>query len=283
MRILEIDRDGDELVQGFVRAEWPQRASIAGGAASAWIKMFLRSASLWSQAKPLSAAVRIAIEPGRPVTTVHSFVVAKPNEPRLRLVLAAFMRTDQMGAGHTEGPQEGEDLGGALSAPGRAAVRHGARIAADGERPRDPSQLAPGRPAAAPAADFRRSRGPVRLRAPGDALEPAARAAAGISPQHGPVERHAGNSAALGAGPGGAGRAGQERRLQHRGVPEYANGGIRRRGRGDAGRFDRRDVLCRNSMRLPGSRRSRKIGRRRSRITFIPGSCWRALRRRWRS
>ena len=84
MRILEIDRGGDELVQGFVRAEWPQRASIAGGAASAWIKMFLRSASLWSQAKPLSASVRIAIEPGRPVTTVHSFVVAKPSLPDLQ-------------------------------------------------------------------------------------------------------------------------------------------------------------------------------------------------------
>jgi hypothetical protein len=132
MRILEIDRDGDELVQGFVRAEWPQRASIAGGAASAWIKMFLRSASLWSQAKPLSAAVRIAIEPGRPVTTVHSFVVAKPNEPRLRLVLAAFMRTDQMGAGHTEGPQEGEDLAGRYLHPGEprfAMVRESLRTA----------------------------------------------------------------------------------------------------------------------------------------------------------
>lgn len=112
MRILEIDREGNELVQGFVRAEWPQRANLVGGKATAWIRMFLRSASLWPQAKPLSAAVRIAIEPGRPVTTVHSFVVAKRDEARLRLVLAAFMRTDQMGAGHTEGPQPGEDLVG---------------------------------------------------------------------------------------------------------------------------------------------------------------------------
>jgi hypothetical protein len=115
MRILEIDNGGAELVQGFVRAEWPQRASIASiasGNAMAWIQMFLRSASLWSQAKPVSAAVRIAIEPGRPVTTVHSFVVPKADEARLRLVLAAFMRTDQMGAGHTEGPQVGEDLAG---------------------------------------------------------------------------------------------------------------------------------------------------------------------------
>jgi hypothetical protein len=132
MRILEIDRGGDELVQGFVRAEWPQRASIAGGAASAWIKMFLRSASLWSQAKPLSASVRIAIEPGRPVTTVHSFVVARRDEPRLRLVLAAFMRTDQMGAGHTEGPQEGENLEGRYLHPGEprlAMVRESLRTA----------------------------------------------------------------------------------------------------------------------------------------------------------
>src|SRR5271170_2317460 len=110
MRILQIDRGTDQLVQGFVRAEWPQRANIVGGQAAAWIRMFLRGASLWSQAKPLSAAVRIAIEPGRPVTTVHSFVVAKRDEARLRLVLAAFMRTDQMGAGHTEGLQDGDDL-----------------------------------------------------------------------------------------------------------------------------------------------------------------------------
>jgi hypothetical protein len=112
MRILHIDRSGDDLVQGFVRAEWPQRSSLLDGQAAAWIQMFLRSASLWSQAKPLSAAVRIAIEPGRPVTTVHSFVAAKRDEARLRLVLAAFMRTDQMGAGRTEGPQDGETLPG---------------------------------------------------------------------------------------------------------------------------------------------------------------------------
>ncbi len=112
MRILEIERGGDELVQGFVRAEWPGRTALAGGQAAAWIRMFLRSASLWWQAKPLSAGVRIAIEPGRPITTVHSFVTAKRDEPRLRLVLAAFMRTDAMGAGQTQGPQLGEDLAG---------------------------------------------------------------------------------------------------------------------------------------------------------------------------
>ncbi len=112
MRILHIERGGDELLQGFVRAEWPQRAGIVGGKAASWIRMFLRSASLWSMAKPVSAAVRIAIEPGRPVTTVHSFVVERRNEPQLRLVLAAFMRTDQMGAGHTEGPQDDEELAG---------------------------------------------------------------------------------------------------------------------------------------------------------------------------
>ena len=122
MRVLQIDRGGDELVQGFVRAEWPSRSDIGGGKAMAWIKMFLRSASLWSQAKPLSAAVRIAIEPGCPVTTVHSFVVAKRDEPRLRLVLAAFMRTDQMGAGHTEGPQDGEDLVGRYLHPNEPRV-----------------------------------------------------------------------------------------------------------------------------------------------------------------
>jgi hypothetical protein len=117
MQILEIDAGERELLQGFVRAEWPQRADLAGGRAAAWIRMFLRSASLWYQARPLSAAVRIAIVPGRPVTTVHSFVVAKADEQRLRLVLAAFMRTDQMGAGHTEGPYHGRELTGCFIHP----------------------------------------------------------------------------------------------------------------------------------------------------------------------
>lgn len=135
MRILEIDRGGgDDLVQGFVRAEWPQRTSLLGGQATAWIQMFLRSASLWSQAKPLSAAVRIAIEPGHPVTTVHSFVAAKRDEARLRLVLAAFMRTDQMGAGQTEGPQDGESLPGRWLHPDepRIAIARDELRSADG-------------------------------------------------------------------------------------------------------------------------------------------------------
>ena len=122
MHILEIDRGDEELVQGFVRATWPQRADLVGGRAAAWIKMFLRSASLWSQAKPISAAVRIAVAPGRPVTTVHSFVTTKANAQRLRLVLAAFMRTDQMGAGETEGPQRGEELAGRFIHPDERRV-----------------------------------------------------------------------------------------------------------------------------------------------------------------
>jgi hypothetical protein len=122
MRILQIDRGTDQLVQGFVRAEWPQRANIVGGQAAAWIRLFLRSASLWSQANPLSASVRIAIEPGRPVTTVHSFITARRNEARLRLVLAAFTRTDQMGAGHTEGPQVGEELAGTYLHPNEPRI-----------------------------------------------------------------------------------------------------------------------------------------------------------------
>jgi hypothetical protein len=122
MQILEIDTGEEELLQGFVRAEWPRRADLVGGQAKAWIRMFLRSASLWSQAKPLSAAVRIAIEPGRPVTTVHSFVVARPDEQRLRLVLAAFMRTDQMGAGQTEAPERGMELIGRFIHPNEPRI-----------------------------------------------------------------------------------------------------------------------------------------------------------------
>jgi hypothetical protein len=132
MRILRIDRGGERLSQGLVRAEWPLRSNLLGGAANDWIRMFLRSASLWPQARPLSAAVRIAVEPGRPVTTVHSFVVERRDEERLRLVLAAFMRTDQMGAGHTEGPQTGEELEGRYLHPNEprfAIVRESLRVA----------------------------------------------------------------------------------------------------------------------------------------------------------
>lgn len=122
MRVLEIDRAGEALIQGFVRAEWPQRADLSGGRAGAWIRMFLRSAALWQHAKPLSAGLRIEIAPGRPVTTVHSFVCAKTDEERLRLVLAAFMRTDQMGAGQTAGPQTNDALEGRFIHPDESRV-----------------------------------------------------------------------------------------------------------------------------------------------------------------
>lgn len=122
MQILEIDHDGEELLQGFVRAQWPQRVDMAAGRAAAWIRLFLRSAALWSQARPLSAAVRIAIEPGKALSTVHSLVVRRRDEERLRLVLAAFMRTDQIGAGQTEAPEPGGELAGRFIHPGECRL-----------------------------------------------------------------------------------------------------------------------------------------------------------------
>jgi hypothetical protein len=155
MQILEIDCGGEELVQGFVRARWPQRADLLGGKAAGWIRMFLRSASLWAQAKPLSAAVRIAVEPGRPVTTVHSFVADKANEPRLRLLLAAFMRTDQMGAGETEAPQRGMELSGRFIHPGEPRIALARETLRAGKGFGHPSQSAAGGSPAASAADLR--------------------------------------------------------------------------------------------------------------------------------
>ncbi len=112
MYILQIDREGAPLVQGMIRAQWPSTAALRGGQANAWINMFVRSAALWSQVKLKSAGLRIAIEPGAPVTTIHSFVVDKSEETRLRLLLAAFLRTEGIGSGQAEAPHRGMALDG---------------------------------------------------------------------------------------------------------------------------------------------------------------------------
>ena len=118
MYVLEIERDGACLVQGFVRAQWPSSGDLRGGLAQAWIRLFVRSAALWSQVALKSAGLRIALVPGSPVTTVHSFVVEKCEEARLRLLLAAFLRTEGMGTGRAEVPQRGMALDGTFLHPG---------------------------------------------------------------------------------------------------------------------------------------------------------------------
>jgi hypothetical protein len=122
MYLLEVDRGGAQLVHGLVRAEWPVASAAADIRTGVWARLFLRSAALWSQLKPLSIAVRVAAEPAQGVTTVHSIVVPKAQEERLRLVLAAFLRTDQLAGGSTAVPQHGEELAGRFFHPGEARI-----------------------------------------------------------------------------------------------------------------------------------------------------------------
>jgi hypothetical protein len=100
---------GRPLVQGVVRTEWPAGTEAAGRIAT-WTRLFLASVSLWNQFQPRSVAVRLTYDPGRPLTSVHAFVADAAEADRLRLVLAAFLRTDQIATGHTEAPLSAEDL-----------------------------------------------------------------------------------------------------------------------------------------------------------------------------
>jgi hypothetical protein len=122
MYLLEVDRGGELLVHGLVRAEWPLASAASDIRTGVWARLFLRSAALWSQLKPLSLAVRVAAEPAQGVTTIHSIVVPKAQEERLRLVLAAFLRTDQLAGGSTAVPQHGEELAGRFFHPGEARI-----------------------------------------------------------------------------------------------------------------------------------------------------------------
>lgn len=97
------------LVQGFVRTEWPSGAEAAGRIA-AWTRLFLASVSLWRQFRPRSVAVRLTHTPGRPLTSVHAFVADAADAGRLRLVLAAFLRTGRIATGNTEAPMSADDL-----------------------------------------------------------------------------------------------------------------------------------------------------------------------------
>src|SRR5258707_7201015 len=101
MLLLDIDHHGAQLVQGFVRCQWPASSNIRNEQAGAWIRLFVRSAMLWSQLRPMSSAIRISASPGQPLVTVHSFVTPKAQESRLRLMLAAFLRCAYTGGGQT--------------------------------------------------------------------------------------------------------------------------------------------------------------------------------------
>lgn len=125
MFLREIDQGGTPAVQGFVKVQWPPGDPLRASQVRAWARFFIRSTLLWSQVLPLSAAIRIAAQPGQPLTSVHSLVVPKTQEARLRLVLAAFMRTDGMGGAATEAPQQGGDLEGEFRHSGDPRVAIG--------------------------------------------------------------------------------------------------------------------------------------------------------------
>jgi hypothetical protein len=122
MLLLHVESGDEPLAQGFVRAQWPAGDQMAAGRVPMWIRLFLRSTILWSQARPLSAALRLSAQPGRPLTTVHSFVVSKTQEARLRLVLAAFLRTNEMGGAEADVPQQETDLSGVFIHPDETRI-----------------------------------------------------------------------------------------------------------------------------------------------------------------
>jgi hypothetical protein len=111
MLLLEVD-SGERLVQGFVRLRWPAADRIAAGDVADWVNLFVRSALLWNQMQPLSAALRLTARPGEPLASVHSFVVPKQQEARLRLVLAAFLRSAGPGNADADVPHDEADLPG---------------------------------------------------------------------------------------------------------------------------------------------------------------------------
>src|SRR5262245_22339989 len=98
-----------QLVQGFVKTQWPAGTEAAGRIAR-WAWLYRASVSLWGQFQPRSVALRLSYQPGLPLTSVHSFVSEAAEAGRMRQVLAAFLRTDQVTSGHTEAPLSVEDL-----------------------------------------------------------------------------------------------------------------------------------------------------------------------------
>lgn len=118
MKLIQIERSGGNLVQGFIRAAWPQENSYAPSPGLiAWSRYFLRSVALWSQLKPLSVALRLSMTPGQSPVALYSFVVPAENEARLRMLLAAFLRTDRMAGAVTETLHDLSDLKGGFFHP----------------------------------------------------------------------------------------------------------------------------------------------------------------------
>jgi len=134
--LLRVDTADGPLVQGFVRVRWPAGDRLIAGQVAAWARLFVRSALLWSQVRPLSAALRLSVRPGEPLSSVHSFVVPKSQEARLRLLLAAFLRTTGMSGAEADVPQSEADLPGRFVHPGdtRLSLQHEALSSGGGLR-----------------------------------------------------------------------------------------------------------------------------------------------------
>lgn len=126
MYLLEVSREDGSCFQGFVSAEWPLEDSTDGSGVGLWAGLFSRSVAQWRQLNTLSAALRVECIPDKPIRTVYAFVVPADDEHRLRMVLAAYLRTDGIGSALTTVPYRDEDLDERFVHPGAArfTVRH---------------------------------------------------------------------------------------------------------------------------------------------------------------
>ncbi len=124
MLLLDFDLDGEPLVQGFVRAQWPGPEASADRVAK-WAALFRRSAALWNQFGMRSAALRLEARPRAPLTSVHAFVAPQAQQARLRLALAAMLRTHDFAGATAETLRDPAELEGAYTHLGDARVELG--------------------------------------------------------------------------------------------------------------------------------------------------------------
>jgi hypothetical protein len=97
MQLWSISQHGETSTLGYVKVRWPGVASENSERTANWSRLLLRSVALWSQVRPRSVALRLRAGPGRPLETDYTFAVPEDQEERLRLLLAAFFRTHQIG------------------------------------------------------------------------------------------------------------------------------------------------------------------------------------------
>lgn len=116
MFLQQIQRGTETFVHGFVRLTWPTR-TLDSESTHIWREMASRSALLWNQLLPVSASLKIRLGADGQRVSEFSFVVPEARDRFLRLVLAAFLRTDQIGDAKTEVPLEPADVREYLTPP----------------------------------------------------------------------------------------------------------------------------------------------------------------------